>query len=59
MKKILGLNKPHLHLFYDKERIDEILSLYLSGASVEEISCYFKIGFEEINFIIDAYSCYL
>lgn len=51
-----GLQMP---LFMIKDILDEILQLYLMGASVLEISDYFNISFEEINEIIDRYSPYL
>jgi hypothetical protein len=46
-------------LFFKKEIIDEIFSLYLNGASVYEIADYFNIGDNKINEILDRYSKYL
>jgi len=42
-----------------KERLDEILYMYLMGASVLEISDYFNMGDNEVNQIIDQYAPYL
>jgi len=42
-----------------KERTDEVLNMYLTGASVFEIADYFNTGDKDINEIIDQYSCYL
>ncbi|MCK9441173.1 MAG: helix-turn-helix domain-containing protein [Methanothrix sp.] len=46
-------------LFYNKELINEILFMYLNGASVIEISDYFGFSEIEVNKIIDRYSKYL
>lgn len=44
---------------YRREFIEEILSMYLNGASVWEIAEYMNIGDNEVNEIIDKFSPYL
>lgn len=44
---------------YKKEVYEEILQLYLMGASVWEIADYFNMDDKDINAIIDQYSPYL
>lgn len=50
LQVVLGINK---------ERLDEVLYMYLIGASVWEISDYFNMGDSEVNQIIDQYAPYL
>ena len=47
------------YLGYRKDRIDEVLSLYLNGATVWEIASYFETGDKDINEILDFYTKYL
>ncbi len=40
---------------YRREFIEEILSMYLNGASVLEISEYVGLSIKEVNGILDVY----
>jgi len=44
---------------FDKKLIEEVLNLYLSGATVYEICDYFNLGDGIINEIIDTYAQHL
>jgi uncharacterized protein (DUF433 family) len=48
-----------LILCINKDTLDELLQMYLMGASILEISDYFNLTFENVNEIIDRYSPYL
>lgn len=44
---------------YDKECLEEILNMYLLGASINDISEFMKLSDREVNQILDHYSQYL
>jgi len=44
---------------YEQSYIDQILTLYLNGASVYEICDYLGTGDNEINHILDTFAPYL
>jgi len=46
-------------MFYEKRILEEVLVMYLMGASVDEISAYVKLGSREVNEILDCYVQYL
>lgn len=50
------MSEVYYGTFYAKERIEEILTMYLQGATVAEISHYVCMSIEEVNEVLDNYT---
>jgi transposase-like protein len=48
--------KIYYGTFYTKESIEEILSMYLQGAAVTEISEFVGMSIEKVNEVLDNYT---
>jgi len=42
--------------FYTKERIEEILSMYLQGAAIGEIGAFVEMSIDVVNEVLDKYT---